>query len=135
MRKSSSGFVLVPLLCIAQPAFALQCSSPTLKGASGVIGNKHSYKVTGDCSYSWSETESSLGSSTTKNYGLAFAYVGSASWDRQTGEATEKLTLTGDSTFELDETLTMTLTGAVNEHNARYIKAKLERAGHLPGDA
>jgi len=27
------------------------------------------------------------------------------------------------------------LTGAVNEHNARYIKAKLERAGHLPGDA
>lgn len=98
MRKSSSGFVLVPLLCIAQPAFALQCSSPTLKGASGVIGNKHSYKVTGDCSYSWSETESSLGSSTTKNYGLAFGYVGSASWDRQTGEATEKLTLTGDST-------------------------------------
>ena len=27
------------------------------------------------------------------------------------------------------------LNGAVNEHNARYIKAKLERAGHLPGDA
>jgi GTP cyclohydrolase II len=27
------------------------------------------------------------------------------------------------------------LTGAINEHNARYIKAKLERAGHLPGDA
>jgi GTP cyclohydrolase II len=27
------------------------------------------------------------------------------------------------------------LNGTVNEHNARYIKAKLERAGHLPGDA
>ncbi len=27
------------------------------------------------------------------------------------------------------------ISGAVNEHNARYIKAKMERAGHLPGDA
>ncbi|GMW08094.1 MAG: hypothetical protein QY320_00010 [Gammaproteobacteria bacterium] len=91
---------LVVLLSAWTPTLvlALDCSSPTLKGASGVISNKHSYKVTGDCSHSWQQTESGATSSTTTNYGIVFAYVGSASWDRLSGEAVEKIKFTGDAT-------------------------------------
>jgi len=100
MRRYLHCCVFVLSIGLASPAVAITCSSPTLKGASGVIGNKHSYKTTGDCSYTWSETESSSGSSTTKNYALSFTYLGSASWDRQTGEAVERLKITGDSTAD-----------------------------------
>jgi hypothetical protein len=85
---------------LSQPAWGMTCSSPTLKGASGVIGNKHGYKITGECTYTWSETETSVGSSTTTTGSLSFSYLGSASWDRLTGEAVEKLKFTGDATGE-----------------------------------
>jgi hypothetical protein len=84
----------------AGTSLALECSSPTLKGASGVIGNKHRYKTTGSCTHSWEKKETSAGSSTTAAYAITFAYVGSASWDRLTGEAVEKLKFTGDATGE-----------------------------------
>lgn len=99
MRKRNRRLrlVLSAVSLFAQPALALDCSSPTLKDASGVIGNKHAYKITGDCSYTWSETETGAGTSTTTTGSLSFSYVGSASWDRQTGEAVEKLKFTGDA--------------------------------------
>lgn len=100
MRSYHFCLVLATMSLLAQPVAALQCSSPTLKSASGVIGNKHGYKITGDCTYTWSETETSVGSSTTTHGALAFSYVGSASWDRQTGEAVEKLKFTGNASGE-----------------------------------
>ncbi len=66
MRRYLHCCVFVLSIGLASPAVAITCSSPTLKGASGVIGNKHSYKTTGDCSYTWSETESSSGTRTEK---------------------------------------------------------------------
>ncbi len=97
MRRSIQCFLALVSLSFAQEGLALQCSSPTLKGASGVIGNKHIYKITGKCTYTWSETETGVGSSTTTTGSLSFSYVGSATWDRQTGEAVEKLNFTGDA--------------------------------------
>lgn len=96
MNRTLLSFVVL-LLWVAQPAHALECSSPTLKGASGVISNKHSYKVTGDCTHTWQQKESGAVSSTTTNYGINFTYIGSAHWDRLTGEAVEKISFTGDS--------------------------------------
>lgn len=91
-------FLLLAAALYGQSALAIQCSSPTLKGASGVIGNQHSYKIAGDCSYTWSETETGVFTSSTDNYARSFSYVGSAHWDRLTGLATENLKITGDST-------------------------------------
>ena len=100
MSRSILCLGLMFAACLSQPVWGMTCSSPTLKGASGVIGNKHSYKITGECTYTWSETETSVGSSTTTTGSLSFSYVGSASWDRLTGEAVEKLKFTGDAAGE-----------------------------------
>ena len=89
--------VLIPVAWLCQTAQAIDCSSPTLKGASGVIGNKHDYKIAGQCSKTWKETKTGAGSSTTVNTAVTFNYLGSASWDRASGEAQEKLKFTGDS--------------------------------------
>lgn len=97
MHRFIKFFLPLLFLPFAEQALALQCSSPTLKGASGVIGNKHIYKITGDCTYTWSETETGVGSSTTTTGSLSFSYTGSASWDRQTSESVEKLNFTGDA--------------------------------------
>lgn len=97
MRKSLHCLLLILPLWLCQQAHAIECSSPTLKGATGVIGNKHIYKITGSCSYTWSETEQGIGSSKTTTGALSFSYTGSVSWDRQTGEAIEKLDIAGDS--------------------------------------
>lgn len=97
MRRQIACIVVVLCAWLSLPAKAIDCSSPTLKAASGVIGNKHSYKVAGDCVYAWSETESEVFSSTTTNKSLSFSYVGGATWDRLSGEAEEQLKLTGDS--------------------------------------
>lgn len=99
MRHYTLSILLATAL-FAEPSLALDCSSPTLKGASGVIGNTHSYKVTGDCTHSWTQKETGAGSSTTTNYAITFAYIGSATWNRLTGEAVEKLKFTGDATGE-----------------------------------
>lgn len=100
MRRIIQCCLVLVASSFAGTSLALECSSPTLKGASGVIGNKHSYKTTGTCTHSWQKKETSAGSSTTSNYAITFAYVGSASWDRLTGEAVEKLKFTGDATGE-----------------------------------
>lgn len=97
MHHQRLWLVLSAVSLFAQPALALECSSPTLKSASGVIGNKHGYKITGDCTYTWSETETGVGTSSTTTGSLSFSYVGGARWDRQTGEAVEKLDFTGDA--------------------------------------
>lgn len=77
----------------------LSCTLQTLKGASGVIGMKHSYAFTGTCSESWISSKSTgvIGGSAT-NSGYTFQVVGSAKWDRSTGIATEELKLTGNVT-------------------------------------
>lgn len=98
MRSFMRFFLLPVAVLYGQSALAIQCSSPTLKGASGVIGNQHSYKIAGDCSYTWSETETGVFTSSTTSHDLSFSYVGSARWDRLTGQATEKLAISGDST-------------------------------------
>ncbi|MCB1598035.1 MAG: hypothetical protein KDI87_10010 [Gammaproteobacteria bacterium] len=97
MYRNRVSLILAMSLWFAQPAFGLQCSSPTLKAASGVISNKQSYKITGDCTYTWSEIKTGVGSHTTTSDSLSFSYLGSASWDRLTGEAVETLKFTGDS--------------------------------------
>lgn len=100
MHRIIACCLVLAVLSFAGPGFALECSSPTLKGASGVIGNNHNYKITGDCTYTWKETDTSIFSSTTTTGALSFSYVGSARWDRQTGEAVEKLKFTGDASGE-----------------------------------
>jgi hypothetical protein len=47
MRVYRLCLVLSAVSLFAGPALALECSSPRLKSASGVIGNQHSYKITG----------------------------------------------------------------------------------------
>lgn len=102
-------YVAIALAVVAAvPAWAVTCSFPTLKAASGVIGNKHSYKMTGSCSYTAQQTKTVLFSSTTTNYGLSFSYTGSASWDRQSGVAKETVQFKGDSVGERAATATCT---------------------------
>ncbi|MCB1843676.1 MAG: hypothetical protein KDI09_11995, partial [Halioglobus sp.] len=98
MTRSLQCLVLSLLFCFCQPLRALECSSPTLKGASGVIGNKHSYKISGECEQTWSSTTTGAGSSTTVNSAIQFSYLGGASWDRLSGVAEEQLKISGDST-------------------------------------
>ncbi|TAK51930.1 MAG: hypothetical protein EPO25_14995 [Gammaproteobacteria bacterium] len=85
-RYAAPLFVVAVLL--GQSAGALDCTSPTLRAASGVIGQKHQYKIAGTCSGS-----SGFGANI---FAPSFSYEGSASWDRVTGEARQKLRFSGN---------------------------------------
>lgn len=95
------------LLCfwlsnLSSQALAIPCSSPSLKEASGVIGNRHKYTIAGECILSWKDTEKTSffglgGSATSTNYSLSFSYIGKAKWDRISGKAEETLNFSGDA--------------------------------------
>lgn len=99
---------LMAVALLAPAAWSMDCGSPSLKSASGVIGKEHSYKIAGTCTHAWSKTETSWGSSSTTNYGLTFVYSGGATWNRATGVAIEKLGFKGDSTGARHATATCT---------------------------
>lgn len=85
------------LACMPLPGWAVSCSDVTLKGASGVIGMKHGYAVSGHCRRSFTKTETSLGSSTSYNYAFDVEVSGKLTWDRKTQVATEYLKFSGTS--------------------------------------
>ena len=99
-RVSSVGVAATLVLAGGRPAVALTCDHARLKGASGVIGQKHTYSVTAKCHEEHSSSSTQLtwsGLETTSvNTGFAMSVVGKASWDRKTGEARENLAFTGD---------------------------------------
>jgi hypothetical protein len=57
-----------------------------LKSATGVVGQKHHYVVSGTCSVRPSQNASGT---------VDFSYIGTAEWDRKTGAAKETLKLSG----------------------------------------
>jgi len=78
----------------------MDCNNAKLKSASVVIGQAHAYKFTGECNRSFQKKESTDyagvgGSSTTTNYSVSFAVDGSATWERASGKAEEKLNFSG----------------------------------------
>lgn len=97
MDRSIRWIVAVLAATACQGAWAAwSCGSPALKSAKGVIGNLHEYKLAGECQQAGSSTQSGVFSSTTTNYAYTYSYTGSASWDRGSGLAREKLGFTGD---------------------------------------
>jgi hypothetical protein len=93
-------FVVASILFLSKQvsvAAPFTCGLQTLKGASGVIGIKHSYALSGACSESWTYSkETNMIGGTAKNAGYSIQVIAKAEWDRVTGLATENLKLTGD---------------------------------------
>jgi hypothetical protein len=82
----------------ALPARAeMPCPVVSLKSARGVIGEEHSYKVTGRCEKNWSKSETSWAGwkSKTTNLYMGMNISGSTSWNRKTGIAKESISFTG----------------------------------------
>jgi len=101
---ASSTGVAALALAGAPLAMALTCDHARLKGASGVIGQKHAYSVTAACHEEHSTSSTQLTwsglQSTSVNTGFAMSVVGKASWDRKTRGARESLVFTGDVSGE-----------------------------------
>jgi hypothetical protein len=78
-------------LSTAAGAGPLPCQSVSLKGATGVIGEKHGYTVTGSCLKEWAETTTKPFSSSSTNHSISLDFAGKLSWNRDTGEAKESI--------------------------------------------
>jgi hypothetical protein len=81
------------------PAHAFTCSEVNLMSASGVIGPVHSYTFSAKCEWSATKKTQTVGitgvESTTKHSSITMDVLGQGKWDRKSGEATEKLKVTG----------------------------------------
>jgi hypothetical protein len=81
------------------PAKAGSCSQVQLKDASGVIGLIHGYAFGAVCSWTYTESKSSLSlsgfSSESTNYGIEMNVVGEGKWDRNSGMAKEVVAVNG----------------------------------------
>jgi len=106
LRSGWKILLAIVILCAAaRPAAAMSCGELRLMSASGVIGPHQRYTATARCGeeksvstgskLTWSGIESS-----SKNFSVWMTVLGSASWDRATGEAKERLRISGDVSGE-----------------------------------
>jgi len=101
------AFVLAALILIAaaRPASAMSCGELRLMSAAGVIGPMQRYIITARCGESKSVSQGSKLTwtgieSSSKNFSVWMTVKGHAEWDRATGEARERLQISGDVSGE-----------------------------------
>ncbi len=106
LRSRWEIVLVIPILfAAARPVSAMSCGELRLMSASGVIGPNQRYTVTARCGeqksvsqgskLTWSGIESS-----SKNFSVWMTVLGTASWDRTTGQAKESLKISGDVSGE-----------------------------------
>jgi hypothetical protein len=104
MRKGLDGNLAMLLggigfLAVTSEVLAIDCFNLRLMDASGVIGPKQSYAFTASCNEKHKSKSTKLTwtgiESTTTDTGFNFTVTGKGSWERKTGEASERLRLSG----------------------------------------